>query len=96
MIIITVLIQQITAVRAVLYCILRFISCLGTFEIRIAFKNEKYHIINKMIGQIIVVSKFKFSFRICENEFQSWAFLQYVHLEPNRTGVKSVLNIYRI
>jgi hypothetical protein len=31
----------------------------GTFEIRIAFKNEKDTVINKMIEQIIVISKLK-------------------------------------
>ena len=37
--------------------ILQFIRCPGTFEIRIAFKNRKEHVINKMIKQIIVISK---------------------------------------
>ena len=63
-----------TAVRAVLYLILRFIKCPGTFKIRIGFENEKKHFINKIIEQIIVSSQnFKYSFQICEKKFQSWA-----------------------
>ena len=31
--------------------------CTGAFEIRIAFKNKKDNVINKMIEQIIVISK---------------------------------------
>ena len=66
-------VQSHNAVRAVLYCILRFIKCPGTFEIRIAFKNENDNVINKMIEQIIVISKLG---NFC-NTF----------LEPIRTGV---------
>ena len=38
-----------------------------------------------MIEQLNII--LKFSFQICENEFQSWTILQYVHLEPIRTGM---------
>ena len=48
----------ITAVRVVLYCVLRSIKCPGTFEIKITFKNEKDHVMHKMIEEIIVISKF--------------------------------------
>ena len=40
---------QAFTVRAVLYSVLRFIKCPGNFEILIAFKNEKDHVINKII-----------------------------------------------
>ena len=46
----------------------KVIKCPDTFEIRIAFE-KKDHVINKMIEQIIVISKFPF--KIWENEFQS-------------------------
>ena len=48
----------IAAVRAVLYWCFRFTECPGTFEIQLASKNEKDHVINKLIEQIIVISNF--------------------------------------
>ena len=63
---------QDTAVRPVYeqyFMALQFIIRPGTFEIRIALKNEKEHVTNKMIDQIIIIDLFFFSFQICENEF---------------------------
>ena len=47
-----------TAVRPVYeqyFMALQFIIRPGTFEIRIALKNEKEHVTNKMIKQIIII-----------------------------------------
>ena len=49
----------------------------STFEKRIAFKNEKDYIYCK-----------QFHFRSVKMNFKVWQFLQYIHLEPIRTGVK--------
>jgi hypothetical protein len=53
----------------------------------LAFKNEKGHVLNKMIEQIIVISKFKVFIPDVKMIFKVRQFLQYVHLEPIRTGV---------
>ena len=70
---------MVTAVRAVLYCIFRFIWFLCTFDIRITFKNETDHVINKMIEQIIFIP-----------DLWKWI-LKYVHLQPIRTEVWNIV-----
>ena len=68
--------------------ILHFTVYLMPWHFEIAFKNEKDNFINKMIAQIIVISKFSsFNSRSVKMNFEVGQFLHYVHLEPNRAGV---------